>query len=75
MTAIKVEVDGVEFGGSYTVKDGTVTVTGPTGRTKTTQAGARPDQIALVILSEIVAEDMGAMPDDLEEIAIELKND
>ena len=70
MTPIKVTIEDVEFGGFYVVKDGMITVTGPTGRTKTTQAGGA--DVAEIMLCEIVTEAMGIVPDGVEKIEIEL---
>lgn len=75
MTPIKVEIEGVKFGGYYTTKNDMITVTGPTGRTKTSQTSATPDQLAQTILSEIVREAMSIVPDGLETIEIELEHD
>ena len=75
IAAVKVEVDGVEFGGTYRLSGDMITVTGPMNRTRTTQTGgSEPSDLAEMLLREIVREAMGTEPDGLDEIPLAISS-
>jgi len=52
---VSIQRDGRTISGHYTLQDGMIKVTGPTGHSKTTQeSGTSNDVLAKVILAEIV---------------------
>jgi len=75
-TPVVVEIDGVEYGGSFEVFEGILKVMLFPGFTKTTHVGdTPPDQLAKIILGEMVRSFFTPEPDDLETIEIELSMD